>query len=285
MATDQRNLPAYLGDDATFRTWGSGLAAQLAAIGLVKTADTGQINWATVTRPVSALAGYEIWRFNDTLQATKPVFVRVDYGALGDRPWLEVRVGTNTNGAGTLTGQVGTLRDINGNASKTAGVTLPSYCSGSSSRLNLCTNLDAASSSFSIIMLIERTKTSAGVDTGDGIVTFDSSAAGTKGFQVIPFTGTIPSSASISNMAISLASGGASKVGTNVALSPTIAPVGKLFFASWCAYVHADLTELVPVQVDHLGATRTFLPLGDGVTSTRLTQGDYTGHSLAILWE
>jgi hypothetical protein len=31
--------------------WGSGIAAQIAAMGLVQTSDTGQINWATVTRP------------------------------------------------------------------------------------------------------------------------------------------------------------------------------------------------------------------------------------------
>jgi hypothetical protein len=82
MPTDIRNLPAFISDDATFRVWGSGLAAQIAAMGLVQTSDTGQINWATVTRPaIGALAGYEMWRFNDALQATKPVFIRLDYGS------------------------------------------------------------------------------------------------------------------------------------------------------------------------------------------------------------
>jgi hypothetical protein len=81
MAIDIRNLPAFLADDATFRAWGSGIAAQIAAMGLVQTSDTGQINWVTVARPaLNTIAGYEIWRFNDALQATKPVFIRIDYG-------------------------------------------------------------------------------------------------------------------------------------------------------------------------------------------------------------
>jgi hypothetical protein len=43
-----------------------GIAAQIAAMGLVQTSDTGQINWVTVARPaLNTIAGYEIWRFND----------------------------------------------------------------------------------------------------------------------------------------------------------------------------------------------------------------------------
>ena len=69
MTTDLRQLPAYLSNDADFRTWGQGICAQLTAIGLVKTSDTGQINWATAIKPnpggASTTYGagyYEIWR-------------------------------------------------------------------------------------------------------------------------------------------------------------------------------------------------------------------------------
>src|SRR3954454_12687471 len=101
MPTDIRNLPAFISDDATFRTWGSGVAAQIAAMGLVQTSDTGQINWTTVTRlAINTSAGYEVWRFNDALQSTKPVFIRLDYGIAGvaDRPRIIARVGTATDG-------------------------------------------------------------------------------------------------------------------------------------------------------------------------------------------
>src|SRR3954452_19330861 len=110
MAKDIRNILAGANNDAEFRTWGSAIGPQIAAMGLVQTADTGQINWATVLRPgLNTSAGYEIWRFADALQATKPVFIRIEYGiaAVTDRMRIIARVGTATDGAGTLTGQVG----------------------------------------------------------------------------------------------------------------------------------------------------------------------------------
>ncbi|MCB1713466.1 MAG: hypothetical protein KDH96_13660, partial [Candidatus Riesia sp.] len=65
--------------DALFRDWGSKLSAAIQAVGLVKTGDTGQINWSTVTVG-TGIRGYEIFRFNDSLQATTPVFIKIEYG-------------------------------------------------------------------------------------------------------------------------------------------------------------------------------------------------------------
>lgn len=93
--------------DATFRAWGSELSAKLQAAGLVKTTDTGQIDWATVARPTTnTAAGYEMYRFNDALQATAPVFIKIEYGTGGSAttPITWIDAGTGTDGAGTLTG-------------------------------------------------------------------------------------------------------------------------------------------------------------------------------------
>lgn len=96
--------------DAKFRTWGSAVSAAIVASGLTVTADTGQINWTTVTRPTGATtkAGYEIYRFNDTLQSTYPIFIRIDYGsganASGQNPDTWLTVGTGSDGAGNITG-------------------------------------------------------------------------------------------------------------------------------------------------------------------------------------
>lgn len=93
--------------DATFREWIQEFEAALAFIGLVQTADTGQINTATANRPaINASAGYQIWRFNDTLQATAPIFIRIEYRTQGGAtdPGMSFGIGTSTNGAGTLTG-------------------------------------------------------------------------------------------------------------------------------------------------------------------------------------
>ena len=93
--------------DAGFRTWGAEFHAQLVAIGLTQTSDTGQINWTTVVRPGVGLAGgYEVWRFNDTLQSTTPVFIKLTFGTNGtaNYPEIWIAIGNGSNGSGTLTG-------------------------------------------------------------------------------------------------------------------------------------------------------------------------------------
>jgi len=111
MATNNYSTVIEHSSDATFRAWGSALSAALAAVGLTQTSDTGQIDWATVTRPgTNTAAGYEIWRFNDTLQATAPIFIKIEYGtgslAFAPQAWLTV--GTGSDGSGTITGQSST---------------------------------------------------------------------------------------------------------------------------------------------------------------------------------
>lgn len=290
MATDLRQLSASLQNDADFRAWGSGLAAQFAAVGLVKTSDSGQINWSTVARPATgAFAGYEMWRFNDSLQASKPVFLKVEYGTSGTSvtiPSLRLTVGTSTDGAGTLLSQVTATRSLPPAGTKSAGITLPSYVSGSSSRLNFCTNLDSSSPQYFMFTGLERTKLADGTDTGDGIIFYSSSNNGGF-FQVIPFVGTLPTSpgANVSISPASAACGGFSTVGTDVALGPTLAIMGKTYFASWCTYAFADIGELVPFTVVHLGATRTYMPLGDGISYQYSNIAAATGTSIAMLWE
>ena len=93
--------------DAGFRVWGTEFHAQLLAIGLTLTSDTGQINWTTVVRPaLNGTAGYEIWRFNDTLQGTTPIFIKFEFGTSStiNYPSIWISIGNGSNGSGTLTG-------------------------------------------------------------------------------------------------------------------------------------------------------------------------------------
>jgi hypothetical protein len=95
-------------NDATFRVWGKKISDELQLMTEVAlTADTGQINWATVTRPgVSTNAGYEIYKMNDTQVTTAPIWFRLDYGTAGaaTTPRMQLTVGTGSDGAGTITG-------------------------------------------------------------------------------------------------------------------------------------------------------------------------------------
>lgn len=92
---------------AEFRAWGLALHNAIVAAGLTNTADTGQIDFATVNIPGSGSGGYKIYRFNDALQATAPIFIRIDFGTYTtDIPQIYAQIGTSTDGAGNLTGTV-----------------------------------------------------------------------------------------------------------------------------------------------------------------------------------
>ena len=84
MATSVQSSTWTNADDASFRAWGSAISAGLAAVGLVKVAVTGAVDWGTVVRGTSVASGtpwgFEVWRFDDALQATHPVFIKVEYG-------------------------------------------------------------------------------------------------------------------------------------------------------------------------------------------------------------
>lgn len=99
--------------DADFREWGQNLSQALADVGLVKTSDTGQIDWTTVTRLGSnTTAGYEIWRYPDS-----SLYMRWEFGTAilnNNIPRIRVQVGLFTNGAGTLTGIFSEVRSIFG---------------------------------------------------------------------------------------------------------------------------------------------------------------------------
>lgn len=114
MTTKAWFFPIAHANDANFRAWGLDLSAAFAEVGLVQTADTGQIDWVTVLRPaISTAAGYEIWRYTDS-----SVFMKIEYGTGNgaSSPGMWLTVGTGSNGSGTLTGTVSDRRTIYTNA-------------------------------------------------------------------------------------------------------------------------------------------------------------------------
>jgi hypothetical protein len=170
------NTPWTNGNDAQFRAWVAELIAGLLAAGATQTADTGQINTATVTRPAAnTAAGYIILQFNDALQATAPGFLKLEFGcgSAVNVPGFWVTAGTGTNGAGTLTGIVTTRASAHmnigpGTAPFTTNICVKDgyimviykrYCTG---RVN---NPDRAAF-FSMF----RSSDEDGANTGEGIV-------------------------------------------------------------------------------------------------------------------
>jgi hypothetical protein len=270
MSAATLTLPAYISGDADFQTWVTGIHNEISALGLVQTADTGQINPATVARPgTSTFAGYEIWRFADSLQATKPVFLKIEYGigAAADRPALAMTVGTGSTGAGVLNGQVGTRRTLLAGASKTAGATLPTYMSGGTGRLTIVANADSSANNFTLGLTVERTKDATGADTGDGIV-FVSGTTTTVKTCVIPFGGSVPADASVPPC-LGPADAGQASSGTDVALSPgMVFSAGKALFCMVLGMASGAIPGPATFTTTYLGSTRTFVSTGAGLAPT-----------------
>jgi hypothetical protein len=92
--------------DAHFRSWGSAMSAAWAGLGFVQTADTGQVNWTTVTRPLvlSTYQGYEVWKANDSLQSTCPIIFKIEYGSASTlaNPGVRFTFGKGSDGAGSI---------------------------------------------------------------------------------------------------------------------------------------------------------------------------------------
>lgn len=111
MTTASWSTPVDHSNTAGFRQWGSELSTKFAAVGMVQTADTGQINWATVTIPgTNLLAGYEIWKLS-----SGNLYFKIQYGTNGsvNGPTFFIQTGTGSNGSGTLTGTLSTSANAN----------------------------------------------------------------------------------------------------------------------------------------------------------------------------
>lgn len=107
MTTASFNTRVRHDSNAVYEEWLQEFSDQLDAIGLTQTADTGQVTIAGITRPaIGTYNGYQIRIFNDSLQATAPIFIRFDFGTgsgSSNGPQVGVSVGTGSDGAGNLT--------------------------------------------------------------------------------------------------------------------------------------------------------------------------------------
>ena len=258
--------------DAIFRTTGSALSVAIQAVGLTQTADTGQINWTSVTTPGAAntVAGYEIYRFSDSLQSTAPVYFRIDYGtSIGNTGWLGLRVtvGTSTNGAGTITGQVSSICYLPMYSAGSARVT---YVSGANNRLSILHN-NFTGENNALIFSLERSHGSSGADTGDGVYINGCSYYSGGGFsQYLPLgTGVTipPAQAQIYN---SIPLTGSGVLGTDTYTWPVRVwtPQESLPSLNLIWYISTDITPITPVSITmYDGTARTYLGMHSTINS------------------
>lgn len=298
MATDIRSLPAINDSAAVYRTWAQGIDAQLLACGLVATSDTGQVDLATLTQPTSGgqYVGYRMYRFNDALQATKPIILKVSFGlgATANRLALGLQVGSTTNGAGTFTGvAVGTAWAGGGSLNPSAGSVRDSYCSGSMAdpgqgRIHIVTVFDPGTQ-YSTSFVVERLKGGDGTAHDSGSV-FCGFLSGQASNQVraqiltpgVGATGVDDKWAMIAlqpNVPIQQPN-----VGTDLALSPLMYCLGVWLYGLPLSYRDADLTRNVPFTMTHLGASHTLMPFGPNLSTFGIPAGSSVA-SIALPWE
>lgn len=297
MTTLSWATPADHTSDAGFRAWGSELSAKLQAAGLVQTADTGQINWATATRPgsVNTAAGYEIYRFDDALQATAPLYIKLEYGTgnVADRPTIWVSVGTGTNGAGTLTGSVSS-RNVASffNTPGNDGVSRPSYLCvkdgfvGLAWKYGLCTVQSNNKAYF--YFGVARTVDDAGAETGDGFYVLrrltSTAASGGTVVESVSYADGVQASqngyyAMVPGNVSSSAVGADKQVYKCYGIMPRVRPIMQA-----AVVISAEYPVGTTFEAALVGATtRTYLSLGDGTNYAGANRN--AGHNDAMLWE
>lgn len=290
MASEQIVTPIYIADDAAFRTLGPIFRDAFIRGGLVQTSDTGQINWTTVAKPsaVSTYAGYEIYRFNDALQPTRPVYIKIEYGTAAvaaTTPGFRFTTGHSTDGAGTLISATPTAVAVPSSAisgGDTTGLTT-FFCSPS--RLGFAWNNGGTSSSRMNTAIIERVRDSSGVELAGHVTTITSMNLvyrqhkwnGTA-WAANSSTGGIP--------CINPSLGWSVAANGDVAVCPVTpivdAQVGSL--TSIVAYHNADIPKGTIFPVTSFGGTRNYCALGI-ITSGTVGNASSLNTGIAVLWE
>ncbi len=263
--------------DALFRVWGLMISTQLAAAGLVDCADTGSVNWTTVTAPAGAntAAGFEVWRFADALQSTKPVFIKIEYGSgvATANPGLWITIGSGTDGSGNLSGALSTRMQIGvGGAYVTNDLT--SYFSGDTNRfsMGLWVQGAGAGSTYAAFLSFGRSVDGAGAVTGEAVLFCAHSNSAWK--QVAWNTTTGPTTTVETTIGAMGPSVGSGSSGSQLSVYPIFHTKGEFFNPGLnaLAYFNADIAAMSSVSFTIYGATHTYLTLGSTMVSVSMAR-------------
>lgn len=283
--------PVWQRDDAEFRAWGSMFSGALAAVGMVQTSDTGQINWSTATRAASnTAAGYEIWRMNDAMQSVFPVFIKFEYGSRSTSsvPAVWITVGSGSNGSGSITGIfVGRFAATANGSLVVDGSSRPTLVSHTDGLFGF--ELASGAINYSgacpvAAMFISRTVDEAGIATGDGLLVVYSDSYSTTITAVAPGGVTSSPGPHIALVPTSITSGGTPD---GLQAFPQYVFLPKMFRVAGSVTVHSStvgaFTEFGATPV---GSTeRTYIRLGGAPGTNTLGSSSASNLVGAILWE
>lgn len=279
-------------NDAEFRAFVTTVHDHLAAC-CTQTGDTGQINLSTATRPtVGNSGGYEIWRFNDSLQSTAPIFFKIEYGSVAflvSNPQIWLTVGTGSDGAGTITatgfpsGTIMPRRTVTSTGSGVQGAyTGNTYChyqSDGSGFAVLLWPAGGVSQAGQFLFSIERFRNADGTANGDGVNllhTFSlTSATCNYDGRFFIVGATQPTTSTTAGWpTLNIGQGGAA---ASVLMGTTLYPwpvftgaAPRLASPSQMIVLvgGADMGAAVTFAMTHYGTSRTWLCAGNGVSAS-----------------
>lgn len=278
--------------DAHFRAWINEINDSLIAFGWVRTSDTGQIDFATVTRPttVNTYQGYAVYRMDDALQSSCAVFMRLDFGtgAGTNNCSIKVQVGIgSTDGAGTLTGNVSTQAVTSTSTGATASaVTARTAGDAGSFRMHFWGN-NVLGTGWTL--LVERDQSIVGADTALGVnFVMHYNTANTTGLIKSQFLETAGGNGALNTLVYAALSQQASQsAGGYVGIAPARCELGPLRnpMKTFLLFARTDYTLETTNPVTIYGSSHTYLMLRPNYSGTLNLNGVNADCGVALLWE
>ena len=281
--TAATNITNTITTNAQFRAWGLAYAAKWASMGLIQTADAGQIDWVAVATPgvANTAAGFEVWKFNDALQATAPIYMKIEYGSGGAAADGSLWFTLGNGYAGGLLGVLSLRKQVQCTA--TAGV-IAHYWSGDTNRLAVAP-LGAAANT-SMFISIERTVDSTGVVTSEGALLIRMGASTWEQVAWNQTTGpyTATWEASIGAMGSAVAPFGV--FGLQVAIYPIFYNKGIFCNPGYGAFLYENATigARATISFNVYGAAHTYFTVGTPHYAVA-SRGGFTAPSLMMRYE
>jgi hypothetical protein len=267
--------------NAQFRQWGSVIANAFNTAGWVRSTHGTEIDWTTVAANASTLTswGFEIWRMNDSLQSTSPVYLRIDYGsgaqAYTPRIWVQVGSGILGN---VLTGSL-SAQTFSSATANSGSTEYPCYFSGANNRMLFAMG---ATSSNGFLLSLERTHDANGGDTDEGVLIMSSNVSWASGWQQYWNCKTGPTAIE-TNLGAFTPQAGTGSTGDSVSIYPVYLSRGSFTNPSLnlLTALSGGVTNLSSLNVTFFGSTHTYLPLGS------VTLPNRSGSSTVVLmrWE
>jgi hypothetical protein len=286
------------------------IVAGMASSGMVQTSDTGQLNPASVTVTVATsqvYAGYLVFRFSDALQATAPVFIKVNVYVAGSNPPgsvgvdYTIEVGTATNGAGSLQTNycafaTWTHYSTPASSGQYDAAVRPWYWAGDGSFLTWVAMAESSGTSYTGkgFFCIERTRdVTTGLPDGAGILITESGVNGSSSVTTFrncnliyarPVAG---KTVTTGGRALILPWVTSHVVGSDVYLAPCIGdlPEAKAQMVGQIGLYAADMTFLAQFAATIGGTSRNYLHLGAMAVQSPIGAQTGMNGSLAVRYD